>query len=704
MKAIFVIVVAFLLAMYDVVDALTACAVIKRHMDGENYAIRPIDCPEGETRFKASQIVKFVQKDQISSTNRSLKVGTRVFFRFDENKLSDAQRAHIIKYDRFKRGIPAVLAFFQTWYTTMVVGGFLTTGVYFGIIYGDRHDYTPEYVFRKPAQQLDKTYEKLIEKLDKERKLNPKNFTLASHAPNPLQDANGPHYVPPKNSGKAKNTNNRQNQKCASKTTASTSSGSSQSAKKGRLELPGGGGGGQGPPPPPTPPPKKSLSKIVIIDDDEVREEDAEDEDVVLISDDENVAPDAPVAQDELPNQVILRDDDDDVQIINDNEIHVNVDSQSTITIAECQASTSAAAAGRPPSTHTVISFASSTSDLSQGPSIPSLQLALPATRRNPGVLPRIVRPAVPENLQWAGNLWGVEATGITNTCNVDSFLSQVTYQARRHPGYFDVHLNLINSPAERAVWSLSHLANVRNPEARAHSISSHRTWLNFLAQERQRTNSNPFPLTRSGAVNMAGGEFENVMRPLADSSNLWFIHSCQCERDSADANPERSVYNAQDLHNINSNTYDTKKTQKKCKKCKSHFNSNQRPIVSAATWFHGFDAPQDANITAYPQTMTFHDISSGNDVHFDVGYFTFTRREIPLAPGQDVWVRPQRTQRLMQMDLPIGHQVSVHMINGAYQYYDGMQAHGDFQAIPENLKQFFRLERVVYFRRFGSI
>lgn len=699
------------------VNGLTACAVVRRHLDGQNYVIRPINCPAGETRFKANQIVKFVKQNQIVSKNVVLKIGQKVFFRFDEKDLSDAQRVHWIKHGRFTRGIPAVLAFFQTWYSTMVLSGFLASGVFLGIFLGDQHDYTPEYVFKNPADQLDRTYERLIEKIEKENMKKKKNETVrTSHASSPFFYGDQPHYVPPKNSGKKpSNTNNKRNQKCAAAASSSSSAPSStrQQGKKGKFSTGNGGEDNQGPPTPPTPPPNKKKSFVIIIDDDDVHEEDREDElvqiqneegenshqeddDEVVFLSQQNYATDAAAVDnndnddEELPNEIVLSDEEGDVRVTPVGEIHINTRDRS-MTVTQCLAAAPAASVSLVSPANSVITFASSSSEESLGPSLSSIQVALPAVRRNAGTLrsgPRIIQTPIPENLQWAGNLWGQEGTGMTNTCNVDSFLSQITYMTRRNPEYFDMHLNLVNSPGERAVWSISQLARSPNPEARSHSISSHRTWLNFLAHERMRTGQDPFPMTRGGAVNMAGAEGVNVLAPLRDSSNIWFIHSCQCERDSADAD-ENQIWSAQNLHNLNSNTYDTHKSKKKCKKCKSQFNSNQRAAVSPATWFHSFQTPFEANFSDYPRTLEFVDLLTQRPVYFDVGYFTFVTRDVSQVSGE----LP-----------PVSHQVSVHHIGNNYQFYDGMQRHGDYQDIPENLKDLNIMTGVIYFRRFGSI
>jgi hypothetical protein len=174
---------------------------------------------------------------------------------------------------------------------------------------------------------------------------------------------------------------------------------------------------------PPTKPPfnyKKVPDDKTAFDTDE---EDDSDNDVTILDNDVTIL------------------EDNEVKIISYNEFHLPASVGSVITITECQPSTSsqasasaasasAAPVSRASSVSSVLTIESSSSEASANAPLTHLSISMPTVRADAGVAePQIGSPVFPPILaefHWNGLIWGTSGSGITNTCNYDSFLSHL--------------------------------------------------------------------------------------------------------------------------------------------------------------------------------------------------------------------------------------------------------------------------------------
>ena len=457
-----------------------------------------------------------------------------------------------------------------------------------------------------------------------------------------LSDSNGPICAPTKQTGSSTEKSHQQNNQ------ASSTSQSTSQPSQGTSSAPGSG---STPPPPPPPNNQQSIpaDQIVLIEDED------EDEDIEILED--------------MENAVTLEDCQQQQQ-------QQQQQQPSTAAIGHSRQSS-----GGSSSVRAVSVGISTSSEASIGPS--PLQIAVPITRNNPGQIarPMIIRSPLPDHLQWPSLMWGTQGSGVTNTCNIDSFLSHVIYLSRAHFGYFHRHLNLVNSIHENAIIRIIEQSMDNNNIIRSFQFSRfvHFQWFNAVSNVLLPA-SHQLQLPRlpnSNAVNFSGSELEHIAHPLRDSSMIWYIHTCQCDRPSAETTDRTYLWSGQDLHNLNNNAFNTRTTTKKCKTCKSKFNSNRCPAISPATWFQLFRLRRDMHYTEVPESLTFLDIGSGSPVQFDLGYISIHANE--------------------------HHQTSIHRIGNTYRYYDGMQHQGQLQDIPENLGT-MKVNSAVYFRRNGSI
>lgn len=634
------------------------CDVVIDHYTNNSYLLEPVRCPDyNQFKLTEFQIVK-VSSNNVLFTQHEVKPGTLVLITYEENQIQRLKRGGIFQ-DLSNRGIngPKDLIFTAFLYLL------------------------------SPSNP----YSKVNDDVQNEKKKEENQFE--SHLPPVNKNPFGPFYYPPARSVPPKRSSTTTSQNSNTKKQCSASKSDNVSRYylvNGQwiIQTPSGN------PPPPTPPPNGSKK----IPDDKyvVDEDDDDDEDELRIislgDEDEEVE----VISEEISTNIVMQDDNDDVQILNENEIYISVREGDVMTSIECQPSTSSgfSAAVLPgesrPSSRagSMITIGSSSSEASIG--LPPIRVALPAVRPNAGFVTgiQIVRRAIPESQQWMGLHWGTEASGITNTCNFDSFLSHVIFMARSRPDYFLRNLNLVNSIFERSIATIADSARAqqRRTLPAVFSKATHQLWLDTLTDRRLR-NPKKFVKSQQKVVNMVGTSDENVFIPLRDSSLVWFLHACHCLSDSADEMDQLTSWSAENLNRLNTNSYNSKKSSKKCKRCKNTFNSNQSPAVSTATWFHSFRIPESvpsSSYTDYPLTLNFIDIQTREPVIFDLGFFGLSTR-----------FRMDNNQRPI-----VGHATSIHRIGNTFQYYNGMQNNGYLQPIPNNLVANLDLDFVVYFRR----
>jgi len=664
------ILLLFLLLNLHQTSAVIQCAIISKPLGKLKYKVRKIDCEPGTHLIPFSQTISFTSTNTISTTE-DVKTGSAVYFEYTNEEFFKLKKSEI-QNRRKIRGAPLIIG---AWTLYLAVAT-MTVMLGIGINSGVSNYYKPYRVLQIPPTQLDNSYEEIIAKKDAEFKFN-QSLIVINHSIN-LEGLRLGLITTPSH----KNTPVKKKPVCQKKK-ATTSTSQSQTKTDNSKSVSQGQGGR----PPPTRPPnitkRPPLPALVINIDDE------EDDDVMEITNDSS-SPNEPLSSSPDFEDDIQYIETTEVEISEQNEIHVELPVNAAFLALQCQPSTStgiyeqatSAAPSRASSVHTVISLASTLSQASIGNSIPEVTLAIPVSRPNPGQLtsplPRI--PVIPSADHWNGLEWGTRESRITDTCNHDSFLSHCIYLQRSDPSYFARNLNLINSNTENTIKSIVTMYRRQNANSGTLSLHAHNAWRNLLISDPR--NQGLYQPDRSNVISMAGSASTTVVRPLQDSSLLWFLHQCRCPRDSADL-VEQDTFSAEDLRKINDNTYDSKKSTKKCKKCGELFNSNNRPLVAPTTWVHHFHThPDNQDIHAYPRSLTFTDITTGDPVFFELGFITFTSA----------------------VTTTLRHQTSVHLIggvNGIFRYYNGMTKFGELQDIPSDIKSSkYEMTYVVYFRK----
>jgi hypothetical protein len=226
-------------------------------------------------------------------------------------------------------------------------------------------------------------------------------------------------------------------------------------------------------------------------------------------------------------------------------------------------------------------SKSASTSTL--GEPIPDLVVALPHPQQNPGtVQPKDVHFNSPDvhfphiHNYWAPFPWGTESSGITNTCNFDSFPAHLIFLHRQDPTYFASVLNLFNSQPKNTIKRIIRLYSDCIPDAIALARRPHFMWQSMLlhdcSQQKTFLGTVQFQRTSAGIVNMASFTEVTVFTPLSDSSLMWCMHSCQC-RELADLSLHFGNVDAANIWKVAIGVYNTAKSKKKAKSAR--FNSN---------------------------------------------------------------------------------------------------------------------------------
>ena len=626
------------------------CAIITKLINEHKYKIRAVRCKAEVLKFPTSQLqkIKFIETN-IITTELIVKTGTHVHFTYSDEELArQRQQQHQLQIygGRHTRGLPLLPFFTFLSVATMVS------------LFGIAIDQLPK-AFPKPMTYLqisqeyvDQTYNQAVSKD------YPNNNTLviAHYRLDPAAVAARPISMPARKGtvGRPRKPTCPQPSKSTQKRFIYTSDGRVILAPSGQ--------------PPPTKPPwvNKKLpadASVIILDDDE-------DDDVVIIE------------------KHVDLNEETEIEVIS-NEVHIPVQPGTSVTVNQCQPSTSSGITHQlsVSPARSISLLSSSSSDASLDDSIDQLFVSMPTLRDNPGELEdqfvgMLPYPVIPEDLYWNGLIWGTSRTGVTNTCNYDSYLSHVIYMSRRDPDYFRRNLNLLDSVAETAIRSITNLFRSVHAMDITSSRHAHMLWRNSLVNPLL-DNPADFPVDpKTGVINMASVEDVTVHGPLSNSSLIWFLHDCQCTQNQAMPIDEAvSTYNANRLHSINNNQFVSNKNSKTCKICKVNFTSRQTPVITPATWFHSFPTDTyDQVLEDYPLTMNFRDITTGNLVEFELGFFTYSTR----------------------VQANMGHVISVHNIDGTFRFYNGMQNYGRLQNLPTDLNTGVKYEMnfVTYFRK----
>jgi hypothetical protein len=225
--------------------------------------------------------------------------------------------------------------------------------------------------------------------------------------------------------------------------------------------------------------------------------------------------------------------------------------------------------------------------------------LAIPALWQNLGTFQHSDVPFMDPGIHfstpvkyWVPFPWGTPLSGITKTCNFDSFLAHLIWMFRQDPTYFVRNLNLFNSSAEAAIKAIVGLYWKQIPNAKNLAMRSHFIWCNMLLHDRSQ--QEPFLGTQRNSpggvafINMAGSHRTSVLLPLSHSSVMWLVHTCYCQ-ELADPSDRFDRLLAADIKKVVSRVYNMPKSKLKCKACQVLFNSRHCPYVAPSTWFVHF-------------------------------------------------------------------------------------------------------------------
>ena len=227
---------------------------------------------------------------------------------------------------------------------------------------------------------------------------------------------------------------------------------------------------------------------------------------------------------------------------------------------------------------------------------------------------------------------------------------------------------------------------------------SDHAHWWWYSLIHANRLHSRSFDRVPEGAIDLAGTEWENVLSFTENMSYLWLIYSCLCGESAHGGTEGRrdmdlrfglDEWTPEQLNRLSGNIpggVDTKKNGKKCRTCNSNFNY-ERAGVHDSTMFVEFMIPSHGLYPEdFPETLRFFDLRNpSEEVIFELGYFS---------------VRVRMTDSDVVNHL-LGHQTSIHNINGQFRYYDSKKNGGKLSNVPTDLYQDYELFRVFYFRKF---
>ena len=319
---------------------------------------------------------------------------------------------------------------------------------------------------------------------------------------------------------------------------------------------------------------------------------------------------------------------------------------------------------------------------------------------------PSFVRDALDETPRlgrqaWMDIGWGTPSRRVTNTCNMDSFLSHVTYTNNVDPSYFNQVLRLVSSEVEDAIRRILRITQIQGLSQRQMDDKIHMTWVQAT---RERYPIAELSTDGESHINVIGSEFNSITTPMVNSSQIFISHVCACPdeepllhqirsrvlagRSSWTATTIRWFTNSE-IQDQNSRTGTTMEAVR-CDACTENYRA-VRGYVLESTWFHSFelDERQDQttfDLDSYPRSLEFEELVTGNIVYFDIAYISMV-------------TRPQMVNGRMVPSTQ--HQTSLHYIEGeGWRYYDGMNMVNTLSAVPNNLYNSNRVVSINYFRR----
>ena len=334
-----------------------------------------------------------------------------------------------------------------------------------------------------------------------------------------------------------------------------------------------------------------------------------------------------------------------------------------------------------------------------------SIISALPAIRvyPDPSFDRDLLRAAPAHGLNaWDGVGWGTTRSDFSNTCNLDSFLSHINYIHRHDPTYFNTVLRLVDSTAERAIRKVLRTANNPGYSRQMRDKLIHEAWTLAFPHIFTKTSSGS---NNEARVDCVGNELVNIVTPLYESSQLWIAHTCLCQGIdflfqplASSVRPMHAHWSAESIRwfenpNLEYPRYTrTTLEQLDCRSCLNNYNA-VRGFIAQSTWFHSFNVAQgnqnpsvfDPN--SYPRLLQFEELVTGNIITFELGYISLATRQ--------TYDPATRT-----LTPAMGHQTSIHWVEGAgWRYYDGMNG-GIVTNVPRNLHNDRVVFSINYFRR----
>ena len=301
--------------------------------------------------------------------------------------------------------------------------------------------------------------------------------------------------------------------------------------------------------------------------------------------------------------------------------------------------------------------------------------------------------------------------TSTTNTCNIDSFLTNFILRDYKRPHFTGTYVRLHES--NRGEAALRHITQLNRDRDRDLTRLSDKlikeAWIK-IAMNRVISTRQQF--------DCMGDEAVNIFSHLASSSKLALIHTCGCQEDRRDTQTEElgleTRINPGQLLELSKHPFRppglkaTRRSKKKCKECKNDFRFNQG-VVGNCTWFLRFQPTDDsADPMAWPESVSFRNVENkGRLVSFKKEYASFSgpsddsdipvdetgpvpidRLRVPLKQ-RPVEVKktklnpgPSTSQAQEATSLNSYHLVSFHFFDGKVFYYDGTMEDGHLKKV----------------------
>lgn len=307
-----------------------------------------------------------------------------------------------------------------------------------------------------------------------------------------------------------------------------------------------------------------------------------------------------------------------------------------------------------------------------------------------------ISRPRGETESEWRGLSW--HTPGVTNACNMDSFLTYVLIRSQQQPDFarrnFLIPRNVAEGALAFAIRQYSNPGAGNSQEARLDMNSRIKSaWAvaNFWKYRNQ--------LETEGRTDVIGSEAGNIGFPLRDSSVLLQTTTCQCQ--DADGNNELHTENLQKHSFIYtpeeiSNLFQSGRvpgSHTVCKLCKSArvFRSLYVPDT---TWYLRFELGANERtlnqfpVSSLPETLSINELSQTDSrATFELGYISLTNRRPNTAPAS-----------------MITHLTSLMRFGDQWWYFDDMERDGRLLLVddPDQIIKKFGLSitAVSYFRK----